>query len=292
MIKVQNLDKSFDKPVLKDISFNIDDNSIVGLVGINGAGKSTLLRLLTGVLKQDNGSITYDGKEVYDNPSVKSNIFFLPDDPFYDRGTTIKSILDIYKVFYTVDESVYFSLINRFKLPTDKKLFNFSKGMRRQVFIALALAIKPEYLFLDEAFDGLDPLARLTVKREMIKIQEESKMTIIISSHSLRELEDICDSYLMIDNRTISSYGEINKFVEKYHKYQIAFKEIPSREMFKDIDFISYEQDQRIIFVVTRLNYEDLASKMAPFNPLIIDEKNIDFEEQFIIEVESRGYLE
>ena len=167
---------------------------------------------------------------------------------------------------------------------------NFSKGMKRQVFISLALAIKPKYLFLDEAFDGLDPLARLEFKRSLVDLVEDKKTTIIISSHSLRELEDICDSYGLIDNNQISSHGLISESIAKVHKYQVAFNEIPSKEMF-DIDFITYHQDSRIIKVVVDDDYETFTKKISKYNPILIDEIAIDFEELFIIEVERRGHL-
>ena len=291
MIEISGLCKSFDKEVLKDVNLTIEDNSIFGLVGINGAGKSTLLRLLSGVYNKDAGFIKFDGEEVYENEKVKKNIFFLPDDPYYDRSTTPLTLIDLYKAFYDIDEKAYLDYINGFKLPLKSTMKNFSKGMKRQVFVSLALAIKPKYLFLDEAFDGLDPLARLSLKRTLMKIQEEKEMTVIISSHSLRELEDICDSFALLDDKKITSSGNINQSINKMHKYQIAFDSIPEKEMFEGINFISYKQDKRIITIVLEDEYDCVIEKFKKYNPLIIDEIAIDFEELFIIEVESRGYL-
>jgi len=291
MINIKNLDKSYsDKEVLSNVSLTINDGSILGLVGINGAGKSTLLRLLSGIFKPDFGHITFDGQEVFENENVKKDIFFLPDEPFYQYNETPISLLELYKAFYKVDESVYNSYLSYFKIPLRKSLHNFSKGMKRQVFISLALAIKPKYLFLDEAFDGLDPIARLAVKRALIDLVIEKKTTVIISSHSLRELEDICDCYALIDNKTISSNGLISDNLEKYHKYQIAFNNEYEKEDF-DIDFISFNKDKRIIKVVSTLAYEEFSKQIEKYKPLIIDEIPIDFEELFIIEVESKGYL-
>jgi ABC-2 type transport system ATP-binding protein len=260
------------------------------LVGINGAGKSTLLRIMSGIYKANSGEVLFDGASVYENEEVKSNIFFLPDEPYYGINTTPYNLKDLYKEFYNLNVDEYFRLLNGFKIPIKKSMNNFSKGMKRQVFVSLALAIKPKYLFLDEAFDGLDPLARLTFKRAIIDLVEENNTTIIISSHSLRELEDICDSYGLLDNMEISSSGEINEAINKIHKYQIAFKEKISKDDF-DISFITFNQDGRIIKVVSEDDYETFSNKMKKYNPLIIDEIEIDFEELFIIEVESRGYL-
>lgn len=291
MIEIIGLKKSFkDKEVLDNINLKIEDGKVFGLVGINGAGKSTLLRLLCGVYKADNGSILIDGNEVYENERVKKDIFFLPDEPYYSNNTTPFSLKDIYKVFYNLDEEKYLQYINSFQLPLKKSMNKFSKGMKRQVFISLALAIKPKYLLLDEAFDGLDPLARLTFKRALIDLIDECNSTVIISSHSLRELEDICDSYGLLDNKNILSNGSIDEALTSVHKYQIAFEKEMEKENF-DINFKTFNKDGRIIKVVVKEDYNEFSKLISKYNPLLVDEIPIDFEELFIIEVESRGYL-
>ena len=291
MIEIKNLAKSFsDKDVLKEVNLKIEEGKVFGLVGINGSGKSTLLRLISGVYKADLGSVLIDSENVYENEYAKSKIFFLPDDPYYGNNTTPLSLIDLYVGFYNLDKEVYIKYLNNFKIPLKKSMKNFSKGMKRQVFISLALAIKPKYLLLDEAFDGLDPLARLIFKRALIDLVSENNTTIIISSHSLRELEDICDSYGLLDNMSISASGDITEAINSIHKYQVAFKDVYKEEDF-DIEFIKYSQDSRVIKVVVKENYEEFKEKISKFNPLIIDEIEIDFEELFIIEVESRGYL-
>lgn len=291
MIEIRNLYKAFgDKIVLNNLSVVIPDSKIFGLVGINGAGKSTLLRIISGVFKSDNGSVLIDGEEIYENPKVKSKIFFLPDEPFYSSNTTANNVCDMYLAFYDFSKQEYLDYLKEFDVPLNKSLSTLSKGMKRQVFVSLALAIKPKYLLLDEAFDGLDPLARLKFKRMIIDLVENNDTTIIISSHSLRELEDICDSYGLIDNGVIESTGDIQEKINSYHKYQVAFSEVVVKEDF-DIEFISYKQDRRIIKVVVKEDLEEFSKKIQKFNPLIIDEINIDFEELFIIEVESRGYI-
>lgn len=291
MIKIQNLYKSFgSKEVLKNVNLTIEDGKIFGLVGINGAGKSTLLRLISGIYQADFGSIVIDGKELYENEDVKKDFFFLPDEPYYNFNTTPLSLIALYKTFYNLNEEEYIQYLNHFQLPLKKSMHNFSKGMKRQVFISLALSIKPKYLLLDEAFDGLDPLARLTFKRAIIDLVEENKTTIIISSHSLRELEDICDSYGLIDQKEIASSGEIVDSLQKVHKYQVAFtKKMEQRDF--NIPFKTFHQDGRVIRIVSEDDLDTFTKKMEPFHPLLIDEIPIDFEELFIIEVESRGYL-
>lgn len=291
MIEIKNLSKGFGtKKVLQNINLSIEDGKVFGLVGINGAGKSTLLRLISGIYKADAGKVLINNEDVYENESVKSSIFFLPDEPYYESNTTPLSLITLYKTYYEFDEKEYLKYLEDFKLPLKKTLKNFSKGMKRQVFISLALSIRPKYLLLDEAFDGLDPLARLSFKRAIVSLVEEKKTTIIISSHSLRELEDVCDSYGLIDKMSIASSGDINDSINKIHKYQVAFDNVPSKDEF-ELDFISYSQDGRIIKVVVDENLEEFSKKVAKFNPLLIDEIAIDFEELFMIEVERRGYL-
>lgn len=164
MIEVKNLSKEYDNPVLEDLNFTIPDGAIFGLIGVNGAGKTTLLNMLSGVMEQDFGQILYDNEPIFENVNRKKEIFYLPDDPFFTVSTTPKNLISIYKVFYKIDVKKYYEYLKEFNLDKNKSMFNFSKGMKRQVFVALALAIKPKYLFLDESFDGLDPMARMIFK--------------------------------------------------------------------------------------------------------------------------------
>lgn len=292
MIKITNLSKNFGtKSVLKNLSLEIKEGSIFGLVGINGAGKSTFLRLLSGVYKADNGTIMYNDEEVYENEKVKKQIFFLADDPYYTVNTKGIDLFHLYETFYDADEEVFMKYMDLFRLNPHKAINNFSKGMRRQLFIALAISVKPRYLLLDEAFDGLDPLARLAFKRAIIDLNAESKCTVIISSHSLRELEDICDTFGILDKGYIISSGEINEEIEKIHKYQIAFNKEMEENDFSDLDLLSFTKSGRIVKIVVKGESEEIMKKLTDMKPLLIDEIEITFEEFFIYEVESRGYL-
>ena len=227
MIEVKNLVKSLgNNKVLDNLDLVINDGDIFGLVGINGSGKSTFLRTISGVYEADGGCVEYDGLNVFENPEVKKDIFFLSDNPYYPNNSSINTILDFYKSFYDVDVDRFNRIVNKFKLKFNKPINNFSKGMKRQLFIALAISICPKYLFLDEAFDGLDPLARLIFKRELLDLIEEKQITVVISSHSLRELEDICDKYGLLDQGRIDSKGNINESKAIYHKYQLAFMKL------------------------------------------------------------------
>lgn len=292
MIKINNLSKTFTKKtVLRNLNLEIKDGSIFGLIGINGAGKSTLLRLLSGVLKADSGEILFDGINIFDNVNVKKDIFFLPDEPYYSSNSTAKHIVDFYSTFYDLNKLKFYDIISKFKLDINHTIKNYSKGMKRQLFIAIAFAIAPKYLFLDEAFDGLDPLARLIFKRELNELIAEKKITVIISSHSLRELEDICDSYGLLDGGNISYTGFIEDHKSIYHKYQLAFINELERKDFVDINIVSFNRIGRIIKLIAKGEEAEIDERLKKYNPLIIDKINIDFEELFIIEVEGKGYI-
>ena len=292
MIRINNLYKSFkDKEVLKNINLNIPDGKVLGLCGINGAGKSTLLRIISGVYVPDSGNVYINDEEVYDNTNVKKDIFFLPDEPYYDYNSTPESIVKIYEAMYDLNLDIYYKNIEHFKIPLKKKLIKFSKGMKRQVFISIAFAIRPKYLILDEAFDGLDPFARLYFKREIVDMVSENNTTVIIASHSLRELEDICDTFAIIDKNRIAASGELYESLDKIHKYQIAFNEKLNINDFPKV-YKTIHQDERIIRIVSDLSMEVLNEKIKDLNPLFIDELSINFEEMFNAVIEEGGYLE
>ena len=284
MITASGICKSFgSKTGFIGANISVADGSICGLVGINGAGKSTLLRIICGVLAADKGEVAIDGKPTFDNPEVKRGIFFLADDPFFEYGLTGEKLRAFYKTVYDFDDEVFTGYTTRFGLDLKKPIRNFSKGMKRQIFIAAAFACKPKYLLLDEAFDGLDPLARLEFKRGIIDLQGEGT-TVIIASHSLRELEDICDSFILIDSSEVKVCGKIEDALDNIIKLQVVF----DREVNEsDIPFkcMRFARVGRVITVVARGDKQELLDKLNAMNPLIIDEVGMDFEDYFIEEV-------
>ncbi len=290
MIRIFHLTKRFgEKTVYENADITVEDGSICGLVGINGAGKSTLLRIVGGVMQADEGTVLIDDEPVYDNEAVKKKLFFLPDDPYYDTGVTGEKIRKLYKTFYDFDSDIFYQYADQFALDLKKPIRNFSKGMKRQLFIAAALACRPQYLFLDEAFDGLDPLARLEFKRGLIQLNE-SGSTIVIASHSLRELEDICDSFILVDHANVKVCGKIENALGNIFKLQLAFEEnIEAKDL--PIEYIRAELSGRVFTVVARGNVEEAKAKLARLHPIIMEEIPMDFEDLFIEEVQSRGYL-
>jgi len=286
MISIKNVSHYYGNSKSLDcINLEIKEGTIFGLVGVNGAGKSTLLRILAGVYMPKEGSVSFDGCDPK-NEDGRKNVFFLPDDPYYNSLTTMKSLCKLYKTFYeSFDDELYKSLLLEFGLYEEKFLRTFSKGMRRQAYMCLALAIRPKYLLLDEAFDGLDPMARKRVKLELIKMVEQDGATVIISSHAMRELEDFCDTFAIIDGKTVKSTGDIADKVEKYCKFQLAFIDPIDDKKLQDLPIVSLEKSEKFVKVVLEGQSDEMLAKLEALSPAIIEELPMNFEEVFISEV-------
>lgn len=290
MLEIKNVSKSFNnKKVLDNCDLTIKDGSVFGLIGVNGAGKSTLLRLISGIYQNDKGEIYFNGKNTQKDETIRKDILFLSDDPYYSKTMTLKTLKSFYEEFYDFDEELYFKYLNKFNLEANKPLLNFSKGMRRQAFLIIAMAISPKLLILDEAFDGLDPLVRLEFKSLLINLINDKEITVIISSHNLRELEDICDSFGILEDGSIKNSGDIIDTKDMINKYQIAFKDNIDENLFKHFNIIRSTKNGRVYTLVIKGNKDEIINRLNSYHPLLIDVLNIDFEELFIYELESRG---
>lgn len=290
MINIMNLVKSFnDKKVLDNLNIQIEDGSVFGLIGINGAGKSTLLRLISGVYSQDVGVIEVDNECVFENEKVKKGIIYVSDDPYFPISSTIKSLKIFYSSFYNLDESLYQKYLNMFNLKENALISSFSKGMKRQVSLLFAMAICPKYLLLDECFDGLDPLVRLNFKKALTELIQDKKITVIISSHNLKELEDICDSFGILENGKINTYGDLIDSKTNINKYQLAYSIEKTKDDFKDFNLMSIEISGRVVSLVIKGNKEEIMAKLEKSEPLFIDVLPVNFEELFIYEMEARN---
>jgi ABC-2 type transport system ATP-binding protein len=292
MIALKNIKKSFDnKLVLENIHWDIPKGSIYGLVGPNGAGKSTLLRLMSGVLSPDFGEITLEGQVVYDNPLVKKRIMFVPDDPFFLTQSTLKEMKKFYQIFYsTFNEEMYKKLLGHCKLNENDKINDYSKGMKRQASVILALSCDPEVLLLDEAFDGLDPVMRLMFKRLITDELMNRQITVVISSHNLRELEDICDSIALLDHHTISIQDEVENIRSNYHKLQIGYTKEQSSEIFKELAPLHLEQRGHVYLMVAKGDINSIRTLIESTQPVLLEEIPITMEEVFVYEMEAKCY--
>ena len=292
MLNIRCVSKKLgNKKVLDQVNLQIQDGSIFGLVGPNGAGKSTLLRILAGVIREDAGVVTWDNEPIFDNPAVKKDILFISDEPYYFYNASISDMKQFYQLWYpSFDEDEYAHYLKLFHLDEKMPLAQFSKGMKRQAFIIFALAIAPKLLLLDEVFDGLDPMMRLMFQRALAKSVEEKKLTVLISSHNIRELEDICDSFGILDDHCITTSGDIESVRENVHAIQLAFKEEVDPSLFDHLDVLSIRVESKFAKLVVKGNVEKIINYLRSLDPVILEVQNINLEEVFLYEMEKKGY--
>lgn len=292
MLNIRCVSKKLgNKKVLDQVNLQIQDGSIFGLVGPNGAGKSTLLRILAGVIREDAGVVTWDNEPIFDNPAVKKDILFISDEPYYFYNASISDMKQFYQLWYpSFDEDEYAHYLKLFHFDEKMPLAQFSKGMKRQAFIIFALAIAPKLLLLDEVFDGLDPMMRLMFQRALAKSVEEKKMTVLISSHNIRELEDICDSFGILDDHCITTSGDIESVRENVHAIQLAFKEEVDPSLFDHLDVLSIRVESKFAKLVVKGNVEKIINYLRSLDPVILEVQNINLEEVFLYEMEKKGY--
>ena len=287
MLRVNGISKSFvDKQVLKDLYLSVDPGSIFGLVGVNGAGKSTLLRCISGIYECDSGNITFDDMDTFRNEQIRKKIFFVTDEPYYPLAADIRTLKEFYSSHYDVDEERYQKYLKMFSLDEKKPLNSFSKGMKRQATLLFALAIKPELLLLDEAFDGLDPIVRYDLKKTLYEFIEEGDSSIIISSHNLKELEDICDSYGILEDGKIDTFGDLLESKQNINKYQLAFNKPLPEDAFAGLDILHQIKEGSVYTLVIKGDLAEVSGRLRKLDPLILDTLQVNFEELFIYEHE------
>ena len=271
MIEAKNLTKRFGSLMAVDhINAQIRDGSVFGLIGTNGAGKSTFLRMLSGVLKPDEGSVTIDGKEVYENVEVKSRFFYISDDQYFFSNSTPEQLMKFYMgVYPKFNKNRFIHLMDSFELDRKRKINTFSKGMKKQVSVICGVCAGTDYLFCDETFDGLDPVMRQTVKSIFIGDMEERNLTPIIASHNLRELEDM----------------KLN-----IHKLQCVL--VPGMNVadLKTLDIIHADARGSLCTLTVRGTREEIEARMEQYHPIFAEIIPLSLEEIFISETEVAGY--
>lgn len=292
MIKVDRVSKKYDNDfVLNNLSFDIKDNCIYGLVGANGAGKSTLLRIIMGIFDANMGSVTIDGEEVSHNVKLKQKMVFIPDDLFFYPGYTLIDMAKYYQSMYDEFDMDYFrELAKLLKLKENVKISNFSKGMKRQCALICAIATNADYMFFDETFDGLDPVIRNVMKKIIVKQMNKKKTTIVMTSHNLRELEDVCDNLGLLYQGGILFESDIDTIKTNMYKVQISLKGDFDKDDFSDIDLLSYKKNGSVATLIIKDVDNTSKKKLAKKNPIILDYLNLTLEEIFIYEMEAMGY--
>lgn len=292
MIHAENVTMRFgDFTALNKLTCTIPDSCIYGLIGSNGAGKSTFLRLISGVYRPESGEITVDGMPVWENPAAKAGIVYVPDDLYFLPQSNMNRMASYYKAIYpNFSYERFRNLTATFKLDPKANLNTFSKGMRRQAATILALSTLPKYLFFDETFDGLDPVMRNLVKQVIYNDVMERKTTTIITSHSLRELEDGCDQLALLHKGGIVFESDVQNLKTSLIKVQIGFREPFNKSKFEGIDMVSYTQVGSVASCIVRGDKDELAPRLAAMNPALLDFLPLSLEEVFIYEMEALGY--
>ena len=292
MIKITNLSKSYgDKKVLEDLNCTIKTGSIYGLIGANGAGKSTLLRIIMGIFQKNSGSIEIDGKEISDSEEFKQKLVFVPDDLFFFKNYSINDMVIFYsKLYKNLDKEFAIKMFDKLKLNRKQKIQTFSKGMKRQTALVCALATNADYMFFDETFDGIDPVIRNFMKKVIAEQMEKKETTIIMTSHNLRELEDICDNLGLLHKGGILFESDIDSLKTNMFKIQISLPREFSKEDFQNLNVLSFKKTGSVATVILKGEREGYEKILEDMNPIILDFLPLTLEEIFIYEMEVLGY--
>lgn len=292
MIEIKNLTKGFGERIaVKDVSIAIEKGSMFGLVGSNGAGKSTLFRLLAGIYKPDRGSITYGGAPVWENPAVKEKLFFVTDELYLPSVQSIKSISGIYKAAYKdFNTERLNTLVSALKLNPKASFGTYSKGMRRQAAVAFALSTMPDYLLLDETFDGLDIVMRGFIKQVIYEDMAERGTTVLLSSHSLKELEDCSDRIALLHRGEIVMDSDLADLKDTRVKVQIALDGDFDESLFAFLDIRDYKRNGKVASFIATGDKGDIEARLRAMEPLLLDVLPLSLEETFICSLGAMGY--
>lgn len=294
MITATNFTKKFDSKTAVDcLNISIEPGRIYGLVGTNGSGKSTFLRTVSGVYYPDEGNVTVDGEPVYDNIQAKHKVFFVSDDMYFLPNSSMDDMSQMYKGLYpTWSQEKYERMANRFPLDRGARVKTFSKGMRRQAAIILALSCQPKYLLLDEAFDGLDPVIRVAVRKLIADEVVQSDMTVIISSHNLRELEDFCDTVGILHKGKLIMQHTMDALSDRFCKVQMAFGKESSFDIkaLENDKILSVKKSGSVYTIACAMGCDEAEKFISRYNPMFVDYIPLTLEEVFVYEMEAIGY--
>lgn len=293
MIEINGVNKSFGSlKALDNIVATIQEGSIFGLVGTNGAGKSTLLRILSGVLRADTGSALIDGEDVYENPSAKGKVCFLSDTAYFFPNATIQTMEEYYAIVYPgFNRERFDELTEKFGLSKKRKINSFSKGMKKQVSVLLGICTGTKYLLCDETFDGLDPVMRQAVKSIFALELMNRQFTPVIASHSLRELEDICDHVGLLHQGGILLSKDLEDMKFHIHKVQCVIPDpAKEEELLTELHVLQHEKRGSLLTVVARGTRQEILMSIEDKQPIFSEVLPLTLEEIFISETEVAGY--
>ena len=293
MIKVNNVTKTFDGfRALDGLTMTVEQGSIYGLVGPNGAGKSTILRHIMGVYRPDSGSILVDGQPVFENPAVKAKIAVIPDDLYYFPSASTRDMARFYRGMYPAfDGKRYEALREAFPDVDDKQpIRRLSKGMQKQSAFWLALCCQPQVLVLDEPVDGLDPVMRRQAWSLLMGDVAQRGTTVLVSSHNLRELEDVCDHVGILSHGKVLLERSLTDLQDNVVKLQVAFNQPELPQLPKDMNILHIGQLGRVYTLIVRGNPSEIKSRMAAYSPILLEALPLSLEEIFIYELGGEDY--
>ena len=293
MIELNNIDKHFrDIHAADHITASIKEGMVFGLVGSNGAGKSTLLRMISGIIRPDGGEVLVDGEPVFENPAAKAQVCFLSDSPYYFPNADIRLMRDYFMLLYpTFDKKMFDSLVKQFNLNEKRKINSFSKGMKKQVSILLGLCARTKYLLCDETFDGLDPVVRQAVKSLLASEIMNRDFTPVISSHNLRELEDICDGVGLLHEGKLLLTEDLDQIKCNICKLQCVIPDThKEQELIRSLHILKMERSGSVLTLTVRGERGQVLGLAQEQEPLFAEALPLTLEEIFISETEVAGY--
>ena len=293
MIEVKNVVKTFEGfRALDGLTMSVPDGSVYGLVGPNGAGKSTILRHITGVYRQDSGEVLVAGRPVYEDPAVKARIASIPDELYYFLSASTRDLMRFYRGFYPrFDAARYQALKDAFPSVDERQpIRRLSKGMQKQAAFWLALCCRPDLLVLDEPVDGLDPVMRRQVWSLLMSDVAEHGTTVLVSSHNLRELEDVCDRVGILSHGKVRVERSLSELQENLVKMQVVFQEKELPQLPEDLEVLHVSQVGRIHTLIVRGGATEVTNRLAVYSPILMDALPLTPEEIFIYELGGEDY--
>lgn len=311
MIEIQKVTKCFeDTKALNNVTLSIPRGKVFGLLGTNGAGKSTLLKVIAGILECDEGEIRVDGAANYDDPKTKAKSFYLPDDPYYFPGATVEQMTEFYgRQYCAMDREGVNYMADRLGLDVRRPIRTFSKGMKRQAFLIMALCANTDYLLCDEVFDGLDPIVTETMKNLFRKEMKERELTVVVAAHKLQDLEEFCEEIGILHRGGVLLSGDVREKGRDIHKFQCVFDidravcadrqsvvwgenaiQAQEEELRRHLDIVKYREEGCFVTIIARGEESDISEVLRQSNPAFYKEVPMSLEEIFITEMEAADY--
>ena len=293
MIQAQDVSKSYESnPVIKNINLELKQCSIFGLIGANGAGKTTLIKTLCGIYAPDTGHVRLHDKDVYNDSDVRQNIAYVPDNITFYNNFTVKDMKDFYKNIYrSWDEDRYKTLREVFTFDEKKRIKHLSKGMKTQLLLLIALSCKPEVILMDEPTSGLDPFIRKEVLNLIVQDVSSRSTSVLISTHNVSELEQICDTVGFINKGEMKLQQDMDNLKTSYKKIQIAFKDEMSEEFKKEFKPHISKKYGKIYEIIVNMDYKVFESNVKKYQPLFVEHIDMTLEEIFLFKMGDDNYV-